>query len=305
MRLYSSVIRLLNLYPVTIPPPSGGHAHGAFFDIIERVDPDLSQALHDIEGKGARKPFTVSPIMGLPKNAYQNEPRKHSGENARHAAHSVVKNEIYLREGWACWLRVTILDEHLFHLFIEYFLNGNGKVMPKIRLGDAHFAVSEILTTPGSHPWAGSTTLSDLQKRLDEPPPRSIMLEFHSPTSFSLGKKEERSKESIEINLYPRLVFGNLATAWKALTGEDVREAVEKYAEANLRYTPHRLVRDSLTLKNHPQLGMKGRVEYQFIHPEDTLATRAIHLLADLAFYTGVGRKTTQGMGQTRRLSIT
>ncbi|MEJ5224231.1 MAG: CRISPR system precrRNA processing endoribonuclease RAMP protein Cas6 [Anaerolineales bacterium] len=293
MRLYSSVIRLLNLHPVTIAPPGGGHAHGAFFDIVERVDPALSQALHDIEGKGARKPFTVSPIMGLPRHLH------HEGHKGREGS---PKGEIFLREGWACWLRVTILDEHLFRLFIAYFLDGNGKEMPKIRLGDAHFAVSEILTTPGSHPWAGFTTLSDLQKRLDAPPPQSIMLEFHSPTSFSLGKKEAQSKETIEINLYPRLVFGNLATAWKALTGEDVREAVEKYAEANLRYTPHRLVRDSLTLKNHPQLGMKGRVEYQFIHPEDTPAARAIHLLADLAFYTGVGRKTTQGMGQTRRL---
>ncbi len=282
MRLYSSVIRLLNLYPVTIPPPGGGHAHAAFLDIVRSVDPDFSQRLHATRGKGARQPFTVSPVMGLPR------PRETS--------------EVYLREGWECWLRVTILDETLFRLFIEYFLEGRGKEMPRIRLGDAHFAVSEILTTPGSHPWAGSITLEDLQKRLDEPPPASITIELHSPTSFSLGKREGEEEEHYELIPYPKLVFGSLATAWKALSGEDLREAVEKYAEASLRPVLHCLERRALTLKNHPQLGSVGRVEYQFLQPEDTPLARALNLLADLAFYTGLGRKTAQGMGMVRRM---
>lgn len=278
MKLYSSVIRLLNLYPVTIPPPGGGHAHAAFLDIVRQVDPALSQALHENRGKGARQPFTVSPVMGLPR----------AGQ----------ASACHLREGWTCWLRVTILDDVLFRSFIEYFLNhpspaGEGG---KIRLGDAHFAVTEILTTPGSHPWAGFATLEDLQKRLDEPPPASLTLEFHSPTSFKL------QDDHIETIPYPRLVFGNLATAWKALTGENLVEAVEKYAETNLRPVLHRLERRALTLKNHPQLGSVGRVEYQFVHAEDTPLARALHLLADLAFYTGVGRKTAQGMGMTRRV---
>lgn len=294
MRLYSSVIRLLNLHPVTIPPPGGGHAHAAFLDIVRSVDPRFSQRLHDhMRGKGVRRPFTVSPVMGLPHKLH------HEGHKGREGS---LKSEIFLREGWECWLRVTILDEDLFRLFIEYFLDGRGKEMPKIRLGDAHFAVSEILTTPGSHPWAGFTTLEELQKRLDEPPPASITLELHSPTSFSLGTREGEKEERYELIPYPRLVFGNLATAWKALSGEDLREAVEKYAEASLRPVLHRLERRVLTLKNHPQLGSVGRVEYQFIQPEDTLLARALNLLADLAFYTGLGRKTAQGMGMVRRV---
>lgn len=276
MKLYSSVIHLLNLHSVTIPPPGGQHAHGAFFSIVEAVDPDLSAKLHDLRGKGERKPFTVSPVMGLPRSE-----RKTS--------------EVYLREGWQCWLRVTMLNEALFRTFIEYFLDVRGKELPRIRLGDAHFAVSEILSTPGSHPWAGFVTLEDLQRRLDEPAPASITLEFHSPTSFSLG-------QHYELIPYPRLVFGNLATAWKALSGEDLVAAVEKYAEANLRLVVHRLERKPIQLQNHPQLGSVGQVEYQFIRPEDTPLARALNLLADLAFFSGVGRKTTQGMGMTRRI---
>jgi CRISPR-associated endoribonuclease Cas6 len=38
--------------------------------------------------------------------------------------------------------------------------------------------------------------------------------------------------------------------------------------------------------------------------PEDGPLARAINVLADLAFYAGIGRKTTQGMGMARRLEL-
>ncbi len=283
MRLYSSVIKLISRHTVTIPRPGGQHAHGAFFDILRQVDPDLATKVHEIAGKSKRKPFTLSPIQGLPSK------RRNGQGNA---------DTIHLREGWECWLRVTLLDETLFRTFIEYFLNPTSpQKSGEIRLGDAHFLVSEILTTPGSHPWAGFTTLEDLQKRLDEPPPGSITFEFYSPTSFHLDNH-------IEVIPYPKLVFGSLATAWKNLSGEDLVEAVEKYAEKNLELVLHRLERRAPILSNRSQLGSIGRVEYRFRHPEDSPLARALNLLADLAFYTGVGRKTTQGMGMTRRIEF-
>jgi len=281
MRLYSSVIRLISTTSAVIPIPGGQHAHAAFLDIVRQVDPELSQKLHDTRGKGARQPFTVSPIMGMPK------PRI---------------SEVFLRAGWECWLRVTMLDDALFKTFIEYFMAhpsptfGRGARSEGIRLGDAHFLVSEILTTPGSHPWAGYITLEELQKRLEEPAPMSIAFELFSPTSFKLRD------ETIETIPYPKLAFGSLATAWKALTGENMVEAVEKYAGKNIRPALHRIERQALTLHNHPQLGSVGRVEYQRLDDEDTPLARGLNLLADLAFYTGLGRKTAQGMGMARRI---
>ncbi len=305
MRLYSSVIKLINRYPVTLTYTGGQHAHGAFFHIIEQVDPELSARLHEIEGKGARKPFTVSPLMGLPRNSHHKGHEEHKGKKEKgfvNSVRSAVKNEIHLREGWECWLRVTMLDEGLFKTFLERFHHPNDKGLPEVRLGDAHFWVSEILTTPGSHPWTGYTTLEELQKRLDEPAPPSITFAFYSPVSFSLGKPQGAQKNIYESTPYPRLVFGNLATAWKALTGEDMVKAVENYAEQNLRLILHRVEQRAVTMRDHPEKGSAGRVEYQFTSTEDTPPARALNLLADLAFYTGIGRKTAQGMGMARRV---
>lgn len=290
MRLYSSIIRLINLHPVTLAHLGGQHAHAAFLDIVRQVDPELSQNLHDTRGKGARQPFTVSPLMGLPKGiSYDKQEIASSLKNG-----SSQRQTVYLREGWECWLRITILDDSLFRTFIEHFLDGRAR--PEIRLGDGRFLVSEILTTPGSHPWSGYLTLEELLKQLDAPAPQKFCFEFHSPTSFKLQDKQVATLPTA------RLVFGSLATAWKALTGEDHVRAVETYAESNLTIGDYRLRRERLILHNHPQLGAVGKVEFVNSDHTDHPTAQALNLLADLAFYTGLGRKTAQGMGMTRRI---
>lgn len=292
MHLYSSVIRLINLHDVIIPPPGGQHAHGAFFEIISQVDPRLSQKLHDLQGKGARKPFTISPIMGLPDHRETSEARN----NPR----------LHLKAGWECWLRVTLLEDILFKSLIDYFTKApysNGKVdrridwMPKIRLGDAHFLVNEILTTPGSHPWAGFTTVDQLRRILDEPAPEKIVFQFATPTSFKL------ENDKVELLPYAKFVFGNIASAWRSLTGENIVYEVEKFAENHLRPEMHRYQRKALYLHNRAQLGIVGKVVYDLSHLSDTPQKRLIYMLANFAFYSGVGRKTSQGMGMTRLLT--
>ncbi|NUQ86656.1 MAG: CRISPR system precrRNA processing endoribonuclease RAMP protein Cas6 [Anaerolineales bacterium] len=305
MRLYSSVIKLTNQYPATLTHLGGQHAHAAFLDIVRAVDESLSQRLHDLNG---RKPFTVSPLMGLPKG-FNREARKEREEDRM--KNSIAKSEIRLREGWECWLRVTMLDDGLFKSFIDYFMNltsppspllkgegsqkGEGS-LPRIRLGDAHFMVSEILTTPGSHPWAGYISIEELQKRLDEPAPEKFTFELFTPTSFRLQDKEVATLPT------PKLVFGNLAGAWRALTGENNVEAVEKYAEKNLTLGTYKLRTDRLILHSNPQLGSVGRLEFIRTDKTDHFPARALNLLADFAFYSGLGRKTTHGMGMVRRV---
>ncbi len=48
-------------------------------------------------------------------------------------------------------------------------------------------------------------------------------------------------------------------------------------------------------------VGAAGVVTYELLAAAEAHA-RALHVLADFAFYAGVGYKTTQGMGQSRRL---
>jgi CRISPR-associated endoribonuclease Cas6 len=191
---------------------------------------------------------------------------------------------------------VTILDDSLFKTFIDYFMKVSGRNLPEIRLGDAHFCVTEILTTPGSHPWAGYTSVEDLEKKLDEPAPEKLKFELFTVTSFKLQDK------SIEQMPKPKHVFGNLAGAWRQLTGQNHVQVIEEYVEKHLVMGNHHLQRRKTMLHNTLQLGAVGQVEFIRTDEEDSPAARALNLLADLAFYTGLGRKTAQGMGMVSRI---
>lgn len=291
--LYSSIIRLTNRYPITLTGDGGQHAHGAFHTIIASVDPDLAKQIHD-ERKNKRKPFTISPLMGLPHPAQRLEKGKTNNKNV--PADFFAKKGYFLHTGWECWLRVTILDDLLFRVFIERFLKSGNQL--EIRLGDAKFLVSEILTIPNSHPWAGYTTLEELQKRMDKPAPQRFAFELNTPTSFKLEGK------NIETLPKPERVFGSLATAWRELTGTDYVQMIEEYAKENLLFGQVYLQTERTILHGKPQLGSTGRFEYILTDQSNTSAARALNLLAGLAFYSGLGRKTAQGMGQARQIEI-
>jgi len=243
---------------------------------MEQVDPALSQILHEINGKGIRKPFTVSPLMGLPK------PKG--------------KGDLFLREGWECWLRMTLLDDALFKPFISYFAEAHQTRLPEVRLGDSHFIVREILNTPGSHPWAGYCSVEELQKKVDAPPQEKFLFELHTPTSFRLSK-------GFATMPTPKLVFGSLAGAWRTITGENNVEAVEKYAEQNFVMGNYKLHTERSILHNNSQVGSVGRFEFIRTDATDHPIARSLNLLAELAFFAGLGRKTPQGMGMARRMS--
>ncbi len=264
----ASLIRLHALSDGTLPQTQGHYAHPAFLDLVQQVDPKLAAALHDAN---ARKPFTLSQLHGLPM------PRQ---------------GEAHVRAGHECWLRVTLAGEALFGTFIHRFLHGEAR--PAIRLGEVTFGVSEVLTTPGSHPWAGYTTDEALlaEARVED----TIALAFASPFSFGLGDNRA------EIMPRPELLFGGLHKKWTAWCGlplpaQPDRDWLREHVLVSEWRVRSRMLRYGL----QPQIGSEGEALFR-LFDADEATQRTLNALADFAFFAGVGRKTTQGMGQIRRL---
>ena len=263
--LYASIIRLYALHDGALEHDAGQWANAAFYALIEQVDPPLAGALHDWNG---RKPFTISSLNGLPQ----------------------VKNgPLRLRAGHACWLRVTALDESVFQSFVQSFLRGGAR--PQIQLGPLAFGVSEVLTTPGSHPWAGFDDALALVENAEDS--ERLALEFASPTAFNVG--------SGHYALFPEppLVFGSLATRWRDLVYPEMEVAWIEEIACRVRVSDYRLQTENLQWKGRRQKGFGGRCTYDL--SEIAAGERSLLCgLADFAFYAGVGGKTTQGMGQCR-----
>lgn len=275
--LYALIIRLVATQNGRIRATQGHLAHAAFLNILQQVDPAVATAIHDMKG---RKPFTVSPLEGYGRGQ---------------------KGSLPIHVGQEGWLRVTLLDPLLFQTFISYFLQGSHK--PYIQLENLHFHINEILSTPGSHKLAGYDSLQSLFTRWSEVDAveaafRKVTLQFRTPTAFSLRNAPFRH---MHILPDPPLVFGQLADYWDRLTGSDTRDSVRTFCAEAVVAARYNIETHIYQYRRSKQVGFAGNVAFEILDEAALEMIQHLNRLADLAFYTGVGSKTTQGMGQVVR----
>jgi CRISPR-associated endoribonuclease Cas6 len=276
--IYSLAVRLTPTRTATVRATLGHQAHAAFLRAVREADPALAEVLHAPQFK--MRPFTVSPLLGAPR--------------ADDGLATVQPDDDY-------FLRFTVLYEPIFEQFMARFLRGQGR--PVVRLGRALFVVREVLATPESSPWAGYTSFGQLYQQAQAAD--EIALEFTSPTVFSFGRQAWGQKAVPLPD--PALVFGNLLKKWNAFCLPELilNEALLAYADENVVVKRYQLETKMQHFGRSPQVGFVGSVTFALMGRDeaDDLYRRQLNLLADFAFYSGVGYKTTQGMGQCRRIT--
>jgi CRISPR-associated endoribonuclease Cas6 len=175
-----------------------------------------------------------------------------------------------VQQGQVCWLRLTLLSGALFGSFGRRTLaaaedEAGRAALPPLELNGIPFDLVEMVV---DHPWGRETTL------LPE----------------------------------PLRVFGGLARRWQRFAPPGLAEvikleALSLYLEERVRVEEYELHTQRLHLRQAQFVGFVGRCTY-LLPPDDAddRLRRQAHLLADYAFYAGVGQKTAQGMGRARRL---
>ena len=275
LQLNAVVVNLIATTDCRVPLTQGALAHAAFLDLVRAADPDLADRLHE---SGSRQPFTISPLRELP-GAHPDE------------------DGYRLRAGDHAALRLTLLDPDLFLAFLKRLLAAGPEL--RLRIGDVTFAVESAIGAPGSHPWAGYTTAGELRRAADTE--SRIRMCFASPTAVNLGSAGAAKQRMVLIPI-PQYVFASLRGTWNRLTGDEIPIGFEEWV-AECVFV--REVRNWQTavyqLKRGVHPGGYGDVTFEALDPAPTFL-RMLNRLADFAFYSGVGTKTTMGMGQARRL---
>ena len=270
--LHSIVLTLAPTQAATIRATMGHQAHAAFLSTIEESDAALSEVLHT-PGLPA-KPYTVSALQG---------------------AERITRGQLELSPEESYWLRFTVLYPPIFERFMARFLHGEGR--PVLRLGRALLLIKEIITTPEGHPWAGYTSWPKLAAEAE--PAEKITLEFTSPTAFGFGQQSWGKK--IMVLPLPATVFGSLARSWNNFAPPALhldRKALRTYLDEHVVVKRlEDLNTQMLRFKRSYQIGFTGRVTYGLM-ADDAVLRAQLNALADAALYTGVGYKTTMGMGQ-------
>lgn len=260
--LLESCLDLMAPDTMEISAGGGQRLNAVFLDLVREADEALSARLHDMKPP---KPYTVSTLMG--------------------EMESLGQGRLRLGAGKCYTLRFTMLEESLARLWVEEILPGmEGR---PLRLGEAELIVA------GTR--AGAVDADDLYRECivqRKPPPRKLTLRFVTPTAFRSGGRNM-------LFPLPRLVWQSANRAWSAISRVDLGTNLHELAERYVQPSRFSLSTHILHFDRFRHVGVVGRCEY-ILGTEDEDLRRAMHLLARFCEYSGLGMKTTMGMGQVR-----
>jgi CRISPR-associated endoribonuclease Cas6 len=272
---HSLILNILPQSPISPGYLTGRHIHALFLSLVSSVDAELGTYLHDAKSD---KAFTLSPLQ-IQKRSTQTSPWKLQWEHQKP-----------IPAGTPCWLRISLLDDTLFGKLTQLWLNLNPD--RPWHLGSANLYVTSILGTPQStQPWANSCTYQQLYDRASEND-RTFSFKFATPVAFRQGKYDTAlpTRDS---------VFNSVLSRWNKYSGIEFSELSLESLFPSYFNIQTEIVMDSRSRF----IGCVGEITYKIMGDVEPLKIKQINVLSDFAIYSGVGRKTTMGMGMGRRVN--
>ena len=257
-----------------IPKWWGEAAHQLAIKVIASQDAALAVELEDKKNK-KMKPFTVSNLRGR---------FLHGGLNPE---------SIYQ-------LRFTALNGRIAEIFKMSQKTGMLSVGSEIELDFIKFRIPELAPEDKLSVEVRETSFETLKNTLllSPQPPRELTLRFTSPTLFKHGPRHN----SFPI---PELIFGNLIEHWNDVYPEiPLSNEAKKYADQNIIVNRCVLESRVAMMYGEPFRGFTGKVTMFALH-YDRYLMGIISMLAQFATFSGVGAKTTMGLGQCSLLPET
>jgi len=290
--LFSLLLRLHPVEPGFVAPGAGNQGQAAFLDMVRQTDPVLSDWLHT---PNQRRPYTVGLLQGF------NHLTPTQLEEARSCQHMLP-----VQPGQTYWLRLTMLDATLFGSFAQRIITQPRALI--VRLGDARFEISRLLTTPEptstAQSWVAYSSFAALH--MLRPAQKHYRFEFISPTAFSLGQKPWG--KLLKVFPEPHFAFESLARQWNLFAPPSLRmetnglslRTFSTWCEENIIAARYALETSYLPTSKFGQAGFQGTVTYEVKGMPTAPEAQWLSALAQFALFSGVGYKTTIGMGQTR-----
>ncbi|MCS6959181.1 MAG: CRISPR system precrRNA processing endoribonuclease RAMP protein Cas6 [Pseudanabaenaceae cyanobacterium SKYGB_i_bin29] len=185
------------------------------------------------------------------------------------------------RAGESFFFRITLLQGFILPIVLQGLEEWEDK---SVVLGGHTFHLKAVYCLPGSHRWTGSSDYNLLLALAI--PQKEVTLVFHTPTSF-------KQKDFIQPFPLPDLVFGSLWRKWNSFCPGNCQIDEEAW---QVLVSGFELQTRVYRLEGGAEIGCQGWVRYVFT---DEKQARLGAVLSHFAFFAGVGRKTTMGMGLT------
>ena len=269
--LTSCVLYLKTDDEVLVPPSLGQVLHAFFLDRVREISSSLADDLHS---PAPIKPFTISPLWG-----------KFSFED----------NRWRLYPGEEYTFRVTSISPILSKFLSDEWAPS---LSGEIKLAGAALKLCGFTFDQTCHPWAGSSSFAELYDNVisDSRLSQKLSLQFYSPTTF-------RSQGANYPLPDPQKVFLNLLQKWNYYSPVNLGDNFGEFIMSNVFPSAYNISTKIMHFSNYKQVGFVGKCSFGIKRQNEDITVKVLRLLAEFAFYAGVGYKTTMGMGQCRLLT--
>jgi CRISPR-associated endoribonuclease Cas6 len=260
-------------------------------ELIQKQDPSLAATLHAPKNS---KPFTTAILQPLGSDGLQ----RREGRKPTRRSEAGRGDPAEVR------IRITLLDDALYPLISQYFLQHIGCI-PTLHLGRSALVISKVsVTSESGEPWAGFAAFETLLAEVSAGE-LSWRMCFTSPTAFKSGDAD------LPLPI-PRLCFQSWLNSWdehapcpffpdKTERKRFLEEVVEGHVSVD--YSQIRMAEQMFYFDGHRtrEGGFTGVCRFAVKPAKTTPHHRNIlAALARYSFYAGTGRKTTMGMGVTK-----
>jgi CRISPR-associated endoribonuclease Cas6 len=306
-KLYALLLKLRPIQHGTLMAFSGELVHGAWMRWIREAAPEVATWLHD---GNKRRLFTCSSLM-FPL------PPARMLEAERENIHLPLDPEKTYS------VRITLLLGELFPLFYDTLMNFHNSTLtggtgrpPFMQIGKQVFLLEEVILDQDDRTgWTGFTPLAELVEQIQVhrlAGGENFRFEFNSLTTFNRSNARSRSYGPHYARLpLPQYIFPSLIRRWEDIASPDLvgvieSDRIEQYIQDDgIIISDYDLRTHHVRFTTHLQPGFIGTCRYHLRGPDgrsDSPLTvrQQILLLAELAFYCGIGYKTSMGMGRTR-----
>jgi len=250
---------------IDIAELTGFRMAAALLALVHRYDPSLSALLHD-GGAWPRglKPYTVSAAGWAPSGSGPEINRQRVAE-----------------------FRITILEGDLLGPVVSALT----QCAEAFRPGNRPAPVASLEMDQRRTRWAGWITRGRLWDAA--PDCESASLLVASPTAF---RATTAACDSFVTQLEPSLLIGSMLPKWEAYVGIPLDKPVMRRLKSRVRTTAARCEQGMCVIRRQTFKGFTGVVD---LLAPDRETGKVLNALVALAFYTGLGMKTADGMGQT------
>jgi CRISPR-associated endoribonuclease Cas6 len=260
----SLLIKLKPLVPFKVRGKGEDFLYHLFLSVLQQKNQNLAT---EIDGPKSVKPVTLSPFL-------------------RGIKYSRGYSSLFPRE--TIPVKITYLRQDILEPLTQGFFALTSKRDP-LKFSDGVIIIEKVDLQKATQ--ANFTTFQNLLAQASDE--SRVVLEFCSPTSI------QAKSEHLDFPL-PELVFSSLVDRWNAFSEDKIPAEIKKEFK-KIIISWLRLTTEFVYYSKHRARGFIGKVAYTIPKTSSEETRRRINALADFAFYSGVGRNTIKGMGQTRR----